>query len=91
MHCRRGFGGQKLEESMDVEYNALMKNNTKHLVPPKKGSNIIASKWVFKIKYKGDGNLDKYKARIMAKGYKQHFGINYEDTFSPLVKLCTIR
>ena len=55
---------------MDVEYNALMKNKTWHLVPPKKGSNIIDCKWVFKTKLKADGSLDRYKARLVAKGFK---------------------
>jgi hypothetical protein len=47
---------------MDVEYMALMKNNTWHLVPPHHGHNIIDCRWVFKEKRKADGTLDKYKA-----------------------------
>jgi hypothetical protein len=75
------------KKTMDTEYEAL----TWHLVPPKKGSNIIDCKWVFKEKRKADGSLDKYKARLVAKGYKQRFGIDYEDIFSPIVKMATIR
>jgi hypothetical protein len=48
-----------------------MKNNTWHLVSPSHGHNIIDCKWVFKIKKKADGSLDKNKARLVAKGYKR--------------------
>lgn len=76
---------------MDVEYNSLIKNKTWNLVPPKKGCNIIGCKWVWKIKRKADGTIDKYKGHLVAKGYKQRYGIDYEDTSSPVVKAATIR
>jgi histone deacetylase 1/2 len=68
--------------AMDEEYDALIKNKTWHLVPSDHGQNIIDCKWVYKIKRKADGSIDGYKARLVAKGFKQHYGIDYEDTLS---------
>jgi hypothetical protein len=79
------------KNAMDAEFMALEKNRTCHLVPPQKGRNIIDCKWVYKIKRKQDGSLDRYKACQVAKGFKQRYGIDYEDTFSPMVKPTTIR
>jgi histone deacetylase 1/2 len=76
---------------MDSELQALLKNKTWHLVPPPKGENIIDCKWVYKIKKKAEGTIDRYKVRLVAKGFKQRYGIDYEDTFSPVVNAATIR
>jgi hypothetical protein len=76
---------------MDHEFLALQRNKSWYLVPPQKGRNIIQCKWIYKIKRKQDGSLDKYKACLVAKGFRQRYGIDYEDTFSPIVKAATIR
>jgi hypothetical protein len=76
---------------MDLEYNALMNNNTWKLVPYQQGKNIIDCKWVYKIKRNADGSIDRYKCHLVAKGFKQRYGIHYEDTFSTVVKVATIR
>jgi histone deacetylase 1/2 len=79
------------KEAMDSEYMALMRNKTWHLVPPRKGMNVVDCKSVWKKKFKSYGSLDKYKARLVAKGYKQRYAIDCGDTFSPVVKPATIR
>jgi hypothetical protein len=78
-------------EAMNDEYQALMDNKTWHLVPPSSTRNIIDCKWVFHIKKNTDGTIDRYKARLVAKGFKQRHDIEYEETFSPVVKSATIR
>jgi hypothetical protein len=80
----------KWNHVMEEEFSALMKNGTCHLVPASKASNIIDYKWVYKVKRKADGTIDRHKTRLVAKGFKQCYGINYEDTFSPVVKAATI-
>jgi hypothetical protein len=76
--------------TMDVEFDALHKMKSWHLVPPSRGKNVIDCKWVYKVKRRSYGKIERYKARLVAKGFKQSNGIDYEDTFNTVVKAATI-
>ena len=78
-------------QAMDIEIAALHKNHTWDLVDQPADINIIGCKWVYKLKYKPDGSIARYKARLVAKGYHQTLGLDYFETFSPVVKASTIR
>nr|GEZ12874.1 ribonuclease H-like domain-containing protein [Tanacetum cinerariifolium] len=73
--------------AMNEEMNALYENKTWVMTKLPLDRNPIGCKWVFKIKYKSNGEVERYKARLMAKGFGQKEGIDYEETFSPVVKM----
>ena len=75
---------------MGEEFDALMSNGTWSLCPRPKGKQVVRNKWVFKIKRGPDGIIDRYKVRLVAKGFDQRFRVNYHDTFSPVIKPTTI-
>ena len=81
----------KWATAMQEELEALKKNNTWKLVPLPRGKKVVGCKWVFSIKHKADGSIDRYKARLVVKGFTQTYGIDYMETFSPVAKLNTIR
>ncbi|GJV09779.1 ribonuclease H-like domain-containing protein [Tanacetum coccineum] len=76
---------------MNQEMDALLRNETWELVDLREGRKAIGSKWIYKIKFRSSGEIDRYKARLVAQGFGQKGGINYEETFSPVVKMVTIR
>ncbi|MCO5558469.1 hypothetical protein L7F22_012053 [Adiantum nelumboides] len=76
---------------MNEKMDALYGNETWVLVPSPKSKKPIECRWVYKVKHNSDGSLSKYKARLIAKGYAQTYGIDYEDMFSPIAKMETIR
>ncbi|GJZ83206.1 ribonuclease H-like domain-containing protein, partial [Tanacetum coccineum] len=76
--------------AMYDEYNALVKNGTWLLVPRPAGVNMVRSMWLFKHKFHADRTLSRYKARLVANG-SSHLGIDFDETFSLVVKPTTIR
>ncbi|XP_073368117.1 uncharacterized protein [Aegilops tauschii subsp. strangulata] len=88
---REAMASPAWRAAMQLEIDALRHNGTWTLVRPPPHVNVIDCKWVFKVKYKADGTVDRHKARLVAKGFKQRYGLDYDDTFSPVVKLVTVR
>jgi hypothetical protein len=73
------------------EIATLCSNRTWSLVPFHSSMNVVGSRWVYRIKHHVNGSIERYKARLVARGFTQHEGIDYSETFSPVIKQATVR
>nr|CAD1844188.1 unnamed protein product [Ananas comosus var. bracteatus] len=78
-------------DAMTTELTALHRTGTWELVPLPPGKTPISCKWIYKVKTNSDGSIDRYKARLLARGFSQEYGIDYEETFAPVAKMTSIR
>lgn len=78
-------------EAMNDELKSMDKNEVWDLVERPKGVNIVTNRWVLRIKRNTSGAIDRYRARLVARGFTQVHGIDYNETFAPVVNTCTVR
>ncbi|CAM8955051.1 unnamed protein product [Rhodiola kirilowii] len=76
---------------MENELNALHSNNTWTFTTLPNGKNPVGSKWFFRIKSRSDGTIERYKAHLVARGFTQEEGLDFNETFAPVVKMPTVR
>ena len=90
--CYREAAGQAAwEHSMKMEIEEIQKNETWSLTELPVGHKVIGLKWVFKLKKNSNGEIIKHKARLIAKGYTQQQGVDFDEVFAPVARLDTVR
>ena len=77
--------------AMDSEYGSLLQKDTWDLVDLPEGKNLVGCKWVYKVKRTAEGAIDRYKARLVAQGFSQEYGVDYEEVYAPVVRYTSVR
>ena len=90
-NVQEAISSNEWKKAMNEEMEALEKNGTWEMGPLPVGKKLVGSRWVFTIKYHSDGSVARYKAQLVARGYTQSYGIDYNETFALVAKLNTIR
>ena len=78
-------------EAMVEEYDSIMRNEVWEVVPRPEGKSVVTSRWIYKVKYVADGNIEKHKVWLVARGFSQVEGIDYDETFALVARYASIR
>lgn len=89
--CLEGPNANDWKEAILIEMECLVKNDTWSIVNRPKDRGVIGCRTILRNKYKPDGTIDKRKARVVARGFSQHSGINFHETFVPVARLSSVR
>ena len=81
----------KWEEAINAELKSLEDAHTWNVVEHPKNTNVVSCKWVFKIKKNAAGEIDKYKAHLVVRGFTQQYGVDYDETYAPVARLASLR
>ena len=79
------------QDAMEDEMRSLAKNKVWELVTRPNNINVVTNRWVFKIKRKPNGDVDRYRARLVARGFTQVEGVDYSETYAPVANMPTVR